>query len=236
MTEPRDLRDDVAGARGAPGAPQPRAVRGARMSRTDRRRQLLEIARDLFASEGFHHVSMDDIADRAEVSKPVLYRHFPSKLDLYLAVVDAQGADLLAAVERAVAPIEAGPVVRGAGRDVVAAIVQAYLAFVQVAGESSTLLFESDVTHDAQVRTRVQHATAETTRRISEVLAQVTGRGPADADVLAAALVATAQGAATYWLRHGPDDGTGRVVDLVSDLAWRGVAGLVRPDFVYEDA
>ncbi|QGQ18788.1 TetR family transcriptional regulator [Cellulomonas sp. JZ18] len=236
MTEPRDLPDGAGAAHRPPGVPRPRAARGTRMSRTDRRRQLLDVARDLFASEGFHHVSMDDIADRAEVSKPVLYRHFPSKLDLYLAVVDAQGADLLAAVERAVAPIEAGPVVRGAGRDVVAAIVQAYLAFVQVAGESSTLLFESDVTHDAQVRTRVQHATAETTRRIAEVLAQVTGRGPADADVLAAALVATAQGAATYWLRHRPESDTGRVVDLVSDLAWRGVAGLVRPDFVYEDA
>ncbi|WP_136519298.1 TetR/AcrR family transcriptional regulator [Cellulomonas telluris] len=236
MTEPPDLPVGADPAPDSPGTARPRAVRGTRMSRADRRGQLLEVARDLFASEGFHHVSMDDIADRAEVSKPVLYRHFPSKLDLYLAVVDAQGADLLAAVERAVAPLEAGPVERGAGRAVVAAIVQAYLAFVQLAGESSTLLFESDVTHDAQVRGRVQHATAETTRRIAEVLVDVTGRERADADVLAAALVATAQGAATYWLRHRPEDGTERVVDLVSDLAWRGVAGLVRPDFVYEDA
>ncbi|QCB93037.1 TetR/AcrR family transcriptional regulator [Cellulomonas shaoxiangyii] len=236
MTDPRDPSDGVGAPSGAPGAAAARAPRGPRMTRVERREQLLAIALDLFATEGFHHVSMDDIAERAEVSKPVLYRHFPSKLDLYLAVVDAQGADLLAAVERAVAPVEAGPVERGAGRDVVAAIVQAYLAFVQVAGESSTLLFESDVTHDAQVRGRVEHATAEATRRIAEVLVQVTGRSRADGDVLAAALVATAQGAATYWLRHGDGQGTDRVVDLVSDLSWRGVAGLVRPDFTYEGA
>lgn len=211
-------------------------MRGPRMARAERRSQLLAIALDLFATEGFHHVSMDDIADRAAVSKPVLYRHFPSKLDLYLAVVDTQGADLLAAVDRAVAPVEAGPVGRGEGRAVVAAVVTAYLAFVQVAGQSSSLLFESDVTHDAQVRRRVEHANAEATRRIAEVLVGVTGRGRADADVLAAALVATAQGAATYWLRQGGDGDPGRVVDLVSDLAWRGVAGLVRADTVQEGA
>lgn len=206
------------------------------MARAERRAQLLAIALDLFATEGFHHVSMDDIAERAEVSKPVLYRHFPSKLDLYLAVVDEQGAALLAAVERAVAPIGAGPLGRGEGRAVVAAVVQAYLAFVQVAGESSTLLFESDVTHDSQVRGRVEHATGEATRRIADVLAAVTGRDRADADVLAAALVATAQGAATYWLRHGQGQRIERVVELVSDLQWRGVAGLVRPDYPYDDA
>ena len=206
------------------------------MARAERRSQLLTTALELFSTDGFHHVSMDDIADRAAVSKPVLYRHFPSKLDLYLAPVDEQGAALLAAVERAVAPIEAGPVGRGEGRAVVGAVVEAYLAFVQVAGESSTLLFESDVTHDAQVRGRVEHASAEATRRIADVLAGVTGRGRAEADVLAAALVAAAQGAATYWLRHGAGQSTQRVVDLVSDLQWHGLAGLVRPDYPYGDA
>ena len=213
----------------APGA----RSRGPRMARAERRSQLLAVALDLFATEGFHHVSMDDIAERAEVSKPVLYRHFPSKLDLYLAVVDAQGAQLLATVERAVAPIEAGPVARGEGRAVVAAVVEAYLGFVQVAGESSTLLFESDVTRDSQVRGRVERADAEVTRRIAEVLVTVTGRDRADADVLAAALVATAQGAATYWLRHGAGTDVERVVDLVTSLQWRGLAGLVRPDYPY---
>lgn len=206
------------------------------MARAERRAQLLAIALDLFATEGFHHVSMDDIAERAEVSKPVLYRHFPSKLDLYLAVVDEQGAILLDAVERAVAPVESGPVARGEGHRVVAAVVEAYLAFVQVAGESSTLLFESDVTHDSQVRGRVEHAAAVVTRRIAEVLTTVTGRDRSDADVLAAALVASAQGAATWWLRHGQDLPAARVVDLVSTLQWRGVAGLVRGDHPADDA
>src|SRR6478736_235979 len=82
---------------------QPPAGRGrpARMPRALRRAQVLAIAQELFTSEGFHHVSMDDIADRAEVSKPVLYRHFPSKLDLYLTVVDARGDELPSAAAMA---------------------------------------------------------------------------------------------------------------------------------------
>ncbi|MEK8225451.1 helix-turn-helix domain-containing protein [Oerskovia sp. M15] len=49
-----------------------------RMPRTERRTQLLTIAERLFSDHGYHHITMDDIADGAGVSKPVLYRHFPS--------------------------------------------------------------------------------------------------------------------------------------------------------------
>lgn len=219
------------GTDGSP--PRPRSPR---MARDERRAQVLRIAQDLFSSEGFHHVSMDDIADRAEVSKPVLYRHFPSKLDLYLAVVDQCGSDLLAAVEDAVAPLESGPVQRGAGRDVIAAIVRAYIDFVDVAGESSTLLFESDVTHDADVRARVEHASSEAARRIARVLSQVTGLADDASATLAVSLIAMAQGAATHRLRTTPVADAGMTAELVTQLAWGGVAGLVRPDFVYEDA
>ncbi len=81
--------------RGAAAAPP--GLR-TRMPRDERRAQLLTIAEELFASHGYHHISMDDIADRAGVGKPVLYRHFPSKLDLYLAIVDDQGERLVGAV------------------------------------------------------------------------------------------------------------------------------------------
>lgn len=207
--------------------------RSPRMARDERRAQVLRIAQELFSSEGFHHVSMDDIAERAEVSKPVLYRHFPSKLDLYLAVVDQRGTDLLAAVEEAVEPIENGPVSPGDGRAVVAAIVRAYMAFVETAGESSALLFESDVTHDADVRARVEHASSETARRIAAVLAPVTGLPAEDCEILAVALISLAQGAATHRYRQPDDEGHEHAAELVTRLAWAGVQGLIRADFEY---
>jgi AcrR family transcriptional regulator len=218
-------------------------LRGPRMARSERRAQVLHIAQELFSSEGFHHVSMDDIADRAQVSKPVLYRHFPSKLDLYLAVVDQRGADLLDAIDAAVEPVESGPVQRGDGREVVSAIVRAYVTFVEAAGESSVLLFESDVTHDADVRARVERASSFAAERIASVLVDVTGLPAHETALLGASLIAMAQGAATHHLRArattdavpGAADAQ-RTIDLVAQLAWAGVEGLIRPDYEYQDA
>ena len=197
----------------------------ARLSRSERRLQLLRVAEALFSSEGYHHVSMDDIADRAQVSKPVLYRHFPSKLDLYLAVVDECGRDLLATIDAAVAPVAAGTAQDG--RAVVAAIVRAYITFVDVAGEASTLLFESDVTHDADARSRVGHASRQAADRIAEVIVQVTALSDDEARTVSAALVAMAEGAALHRMRQEGSASAQVTADLVARLAWAGVAGLV---------
>jgi len=59
-----------------------------RLARDERRAILLSAALEVFTAAGYHSAAMDEIADRAGVSKPVLYQHFPSKLDLYLAVLD----------------------------------------------------------------------------------------------------------------------------------------------------
>lgn len=204
--------------------PSPGPGRPARMPRALRRAQVLAIAQELFTSEGFHHVSMDDIADRAEVSKPVLYRHFPSKLDLYLTVVDARGDELLSAVDAAVATHPPGEVRPHDARAIVTGVVRAYLDFVDGAGESSALLFESDVRHDLEVRARVERATAAVTRRLETVLADIAGVPAGTAALLAPSIAAMAQSAATRRLRT-PDATTAReTAVLVSRLAWGGVA------------
>lgn len=199
------------------------------MTRDDRRAQVLAIAQELFAREGFHHVSMDDIAERAEVSKPVLYRHFPSKLDLYLAVVDHRGEALVEAVDAALATVAPGADGHPApaGPEVVRAIVGAFVAFVEDAGESFSLLFESDVTHDDAVRARVEHASDRAAGAICRGLQDLGGIPLAHAELLAAALVGMARVAAATRFRSqqvSVDD----TVELVTQLAWRGVAGLGR--------
>jgi AcrR family transcriptional regulator len=204
------------------------------MGRDARRAQVLLVARELFAGEGYHHVSMDDIAVRAAVSKPVLYRHFPSKLDLYLVVVEERGAELLRAVDAALAPVETGPVHRGDGRRVVQALVRAYFEFVEVAGESFSLLFESDVTRDAAVRARVEQAGLEAARGIARVLGDFTGLPPQHTDLLAATLVGMARAGATTRFRTAGGLDVEEAVDLVARLAWHGVAGLIRPDVEYD--
>lgn len=215
------------------------------MPRVERRAQVLSVAQELFSRDGFHHASMDDIADRAGVSKPVLYRHFPSKLELYLAVVDHRGDALVAAVDQALTtarerPVQstvrstapgaahgsAGPEVAD-GYAVVEAIVRAYVDFVEDGGESVSLLFESDVTRDGEVRARVERASAEATEAICRGLHEIAGLPAEEAELLSTALVGMAQVAAVQ--RHrSPQVDVDDAVHLVSRLAWLGVSGLVR--------
>src|SRR4051794_7876116 len=74
--------------------------KGVRLPRRARRAQLLSAALEVFVAQGYHAAAMDDIAERAGVSKPVLYQHFPGKLDLYLALLDSS-CDMIIANTRA---------------------------------------------------------------------------------------------------------------------------------------
>src|SRR3954449_2995607 len=80
--------------------------RTSRLPRSARRLQLLRAAQDVFVAQGFHAAAMDDIADRAGVSKPVLYQHFPGKRELYLALLEQQVDELTDRVARAMADTE----------------------------------------------------------------------------------------------------------------------------------
>src|ERR1041384_2531455 len=85
-----------------------------RLPADQRRLQLLEVARARFADQGFHATSMDEIAEAAGVTKPVLYQHFPSKRALYSELLDDTGKQLLqmlaesAGTTRGRAAVEAG--------------------------------------------------------------------------------------------------------------------------------
>ncbi len=73
------------------------------MPRTARRAQFLESALEVFVAQGYHAAAMDDIAEKAGVSKPVLYQHFPGKLDLYLALLDQSCDTIIHACNEALA-------------------------------------------------------------------------------------------------------------------------------------
>lgn len=67
----------------------------SRMTAAERREQLIEIARTVFAEKGFDGASVEEIAARAQVSKPVIYEHFGGKEGLYAVVVDREVRQLL---------------------------------------------------------------------------------------------------------------------------------------------
>lgn len=192
--------------------------RPTRLPRDQRRIQLLDAASDVFASKGYHAAAMDDIADAAGVSKPVLYQHFPSKLDLYLALLD-QSCDRLVEV------VEEGLASTGDNSDRVIATVAAFYEFVSSEGSDFRLIFESDLTGDDAVQQRLSRVNAEISDAIAEVIAEDTSLPPQQAKLLAVCLVGIAQVSARYWISGGTSAITlDEAKHLVSNLAWRGIS------------
>lgn len=192
-----------------------------RMPREARRAQLLDAARTVFVAQGYHAAAMDDIADRAGVSKPVLYQHFPGKLELYLALLELSGETLTEAVRAALASTQDN-------RERVQAAVGAYFAFVNDADGAYRLVFESDLTNEPQVRDRVEAIEDSCTVMIARVIAEDTGMNDDEASLLAIAITGTAETAARRWLREGKVIPIGHAVALVNRLVWRGISGVPR--------
>src|SRR3954447_13638557 len=111
--------------------------RSPRLPRTARRVQLLAAAPEVFVAQGYHAAAMDEIAETAGVSKPVLYQHFPSKLDLYLALLD-QHVELLG--ERVRSALASTP----DNKQRVAATMRVFYDYVSNAQGAFRLVFESD--------------------------------------------------------------------------------------------
>ncbi len=114
-----------------------------RLPAARRRRQLLDTARTVFAERGFHPTAMNDIADAAGVTKPVLYQHFASKRDLYREVLEDVGGRLEETIAKAAigAP---GP------REQVEAGFGAYFRFVAMDQDAFQVLFGGDTRRDPE--------------------------------------------------------------------------------------
>jgi AcrR family transcriptional regulator len=173
------------------------AYRSSRMPRQMRRALLLDAALEAFVSNGYHSAAMDDIAVRAGVSKPVLYQHFPGKLDLYLAVLETSSESLIRKVQAALASTHDN-------KARVYATIEAYFAFVADEAAAYRLLFESDLTNEPEVVARVSRTDEKCAELVSEVIAEDTGLSNEDALLLASGLTGMAQTAARRWLPRAP--------------------------------
>jgi len=192
--------------------------KSVRLPRDERRAQLLVAALEVFTAAGYHSAAMDEIADRANVSKPVLYQHFPSKLDLYLAVLDLHIDSLVFAIQKAIASNR-----ENSSR--VAATVEAYFGFIDNEGEAFRLLFESDMNLEPQVRERLNRMTYDCAAAVSAVISIDTGLGKEESMMLAVGIIGTVQTTARHWLDRDGKIDRKRATELVMNLIWRGISG-----------
>lgn len=201
-----------------PTTNQPKTKR--RMRASERRAQLLEVARRVFGESGFHAVSMDAVAKEAGVTKPILYDHFSSKKDLYLALLDADLAVLRDNVRRALrSPI--------GNRERIRASFAAYFEFVDEEAAGFRLLMQETVGAERDFRERVAKVRDEILSEVADLIARES-RGTLDrehAEIVALALVGMAETVA----QHNPGDDPAKrkeAVDLLVRLAWRGITQL----------
>jgi AcrR family transcriptional regulator len=165
---------------------------------------------------------MDEIAERAGVSKPVLYQHFPGKLDLYLALLDQSVDELVETVRDALRSTTEN-------KQRVAATFSAYFEYVESEGQAYRLVFESDLSNESAVRDRLERGQRECADMISPMIRQDAGLDDAEAHLVSVAMVGLAQVTARYWLsttrEHIPRE---TAEQLVARLAWRGISGWPR--------
>jgi AcrR family transcriptional regulator len=191
---------------------------GTRLPRPARSLQLLGAARDVFVAQGYHAAAMDEIAERAGVSKPVLYQHFPGKLELYLALLDESADELVKIVSDALSSTSDN-------RQRVIATFRAFYDFVSGTSEAFRLVFESDLSNEPAVRDRLDRAMTECSDMVSQFIREDAGVRNEEAHLLGMALVGMAQVSARYWLAHDQAIPKDAAEQLIARLAWRGISG-----------
>ncbi|MCH6469563.1 TetR/AcrR family transcriptional regulator [Sinomonas terrae] len=192
-------------------------MRSPRLPRDERRAQLLNAALEVFAANGYHGAAMDDIAETAQVSKPVLYQHFPSKRDLYLALLDSHLAALTELMRSALASTNDN-------RERVRAVMRTYYEFIAKDDKAHRLVFESDLVNDPDVASRLETFNRGFADAIARVIAADTKLPLVEAQLLGRGLAGMAQVSARYWLETSRDLDLDVASDLVSRLAWRGIS------------
>jgi AcrR family transcriptional regulator len=197
-----------------------------KVAREDREREMLEVAGSVFARRGFHAASMDEIADGAGVSKPMFYRYFGSKEQLYYAYVAAAGNRLLSRMRAAVAAAGDDPEER------LAASARAFFAHVREHRDGWSVLFGELAARGAPfareilaIRERIVQGTADL---FEEVLERAGGDGSAvgGTEPLAVAFVGAGESLGAWLLAH-PEEPADAVADRLMNVAWLGLHGLL---------
>lgn len=189
------------------------------MTGRERREQLLVVARALFAEKGFDATSVEEIASRAAVSKPVVYEHFGGKEGIYAVIVDREVQTLLAALM--------GTLSRGGHPKVtVQATAMALLDYIETNTDGFRILVRDSPVAQAtgtfssligDVATQVEHILASTFERqgLDATMA------PMYAQMLVGMIALTGQ----WWLEARTPDKATVAANLVN-LAWNGLRGL----------
>jgi AcrR family transcriptional regulator len=189
------------------------------MSAADRRAAILDAARSAFADSGYHETSLDAVAERAGVSKALLYEHFSSKRELYVAMLEMHVHELVERISGAVAGAEPGEARMLAG-------LEAFFGFVEERPGAWRIMFRN--ASDPDVAVRLDRLRDEVSAAIIQLMSDEAEREGLDfpnlpqlVEMIAQQLVGAMQSLADWWDLH-PNVPKAEVVQAAMDFAWIG--------------
>lgn len=193
-------------------------VRAQRLPATARRAQLIDVARVVFAKRGYEAASLEEIASKAKVSRPVLYEHFGGKEGLYAVVIDREMEYLVRRMAESIAT--------GAPRERMEQAALAFLVYVRDQPDGFAIL-----THDAPMSSSggtMSSLLNDVAERVGDVFASAfkdAGYDPKTAPIYAHALVGMVTFVGQWWtdVRKPPVE---EVASHISALAWMGLRRL----------
>ncbi|MGW1883302.1 TetR family transcriptional regulator [Streptomyces sp. NPDC001970] len=210
--------EDVAIDSGTSSSDKPRRGRRVRMTGAERRQQLLDIGRTLFAEKGFEGTSVEEIAAKAGVSKPVVYEHFGGKEGLYAVVVDREMRQLL--------DIVTGALTAGHPRELLEQAAFALLDYIEKYTDGFRILVRDSPV--AQSTGTFASLISDIATQVEDILGlefKARGFDPKLAPLYAQALVGMVALTGQWWLDVRKPKKAEVAAHLVN-LAWHGLDGL----------
>lgn len=200
-----------------------RPARHSRLPAARRRDQLIDAAIQTFGQGGFHNTSMDDVAEAAGITKPVLYQHFPSKRQLYQELLETIGAQLTRAVTSSAAA--------ESPHQQVLAGFRAYFRFVAENPRAFRLLFGTGSREEEDFTATI----GQVEDGLASVIAGYISAGLDDEHrgMLGYAIVGLAEVTGRKWATGNQplDPARGeQLAEQLAELVWAGLRGLPKPD------
>ena len=189
-----------------------------RLPAARRRRQLLDVALQVFAERGFHAASMNDIAEAAGVTKPVLYQHFKSKRELFGELLSDVGSELQEAITKAVTTAQSS-------HEMVELGFAAYFRYVAAHRDAFNLFYGIGFAREDEFAGQVE----QVENTLAELVAgfnAIEGLTHGQRRLLGHGIVGMIEGASTHWLSSPASADPDELTRQLAVLAWRGLRGV----------
>jgi AcrR family transcriptional regulator len=187
-----------------------------RLTAVERRNQLIEIGRSLFAERGFDATSVEELAERAGISKPIVYEHFGGKEGLYAVIVDREMEHVIGEITLAISD--------GTPRERIEGAALAFLRYVKDRPDGFAVL-----SRDAPANVGMASLLSEVADRVGEIFASEFKKAGFDtkaAPLYAQALVGMVTFVGQWWKEEERPMSIEEAASHISALAWMGLRHL----------